>query len=322
MKRTNRMKRIAGILLATLCGALAAHAAPDYPTKPVRFVIPFPAGGPTDGVARTVAQSLSRRLGQPVVVENKPGAEGAIAAQTVAAAPADGYTLLVGTSGVMALPFVAKPAPFAVEDFAPVSTFGRFGFGVYVHPDVPARSVQELVALARARPGAMNFASSNLSEHMATAQFMKVTGADMVRVPYKGAVQAIPDLLAGRVQVYFTPLVAGLSHARQGRLRILATLLPERSPLAPEVPTMREAGFPAIGVRTTQMLLAPAKTPREIVERLSREVNAALQEPEVRAQLEARALFVEGMTPQALATLLRDDGREWSAFARDNGIVQ
>ena len=311
-------------LIALACSlALApALATAQYPVKPVRLIIPFAVGGPTDTVARTVGQALSKSLGQPVIVESKPGADGAIAAQTVASAPADGYTLLFAVSSMTAIPLLTKPAPFdLVADFTPVSLVGRFAFCMYLHPGVPATSVAEFVTYAKANPGKLNYATSNLGEHLAATQFMKATGIDMVRVPYKGAAQAMPDLIAGRVQVNFGPLSGGLPYVIDGRLRALAILLPQRISIAPNIPTMAEAGVQGVSVLSWQAIFAPAKTPKEIVNRLAREVNAVLQETEVRVQLDRQALYTEGSTPQALAATLQEDTRAWSQFIRENGLV-
>ena len=315
-------KRQALAFLAATFAIAAFPAAAQYPAKPIRLLVPFPAGGPTDGVARTVAQAMTKSLGQPIVVENKPGAEGAIAAQTAAAAAPDGYTLFFATSSVLALPVVAKPAPFdTFKDFEPISTVGRFAFGMVVNPSVPAQTMGEFVAYARANPGKLNFGSANVGEHMAAAQFMKATGTDMVRIPYKGAAQTLPDLVAGRVQVYFTPVAGTIGHVKDGRLRMLATLLPQRLAIAPDVPTMTEAGVNGVSVQSWQVIVAPAKTPKDIVERLSRAVNAALHDPEARAQLENRALFIEGSTPHRLVEILHESNREWTQFVRENETV-
>jgi tripartite-type tricarboxylate transporter receptor subunit TctC len=237
--------RLAGLLPILALAAFLAPAPSDaqYPARPIRLVVPFTAGGVTDSVARITANQLSKSLGQPVVVENRPGADGAIAAQTVKAAAPDGYTLLFATNSVLAIPLLSKSAGFdAFADFMPVSTVGRFPFALFVHPEVPSKSVKDLVDYARANPGKLNYATVNPGEQLITGQFIKATGVDMVRVPYKGGAAALPDLVAGRIHVYFTPVGNGLAHAKEGRVRMLATLLPERTPLAPEVPTMAEAG--------------------------------------------------------------------------------
>jgi len=316
------MKALATLLLPAVLGMLASTpAAAQYPDRPVRLVVPFPAGGPTDGVARSVAQAMSKSMGQPIVVENKPGADGAIAAQAVVGAPADGYTLLFATSSVMALPYVAKPAPFDAADLAPVASVGRFAFGMFVNPAVPSQSMQAFIAYARANPGKLNFGSANVAEQMASAQFIKATGTDMVRISYKGSAQAMPDLIAGRIQVYFSPVSAGLQHVREGKLRMLAVLVPQRLASAPEVPTMAESGVDGVSVHSYQMFVAPGRTPRDIVDRLAGEVNAALKDPEVRAQLESRALFIEGTKPDALSAMVRAAGQDWVGYMSAAGAA-
>jgi len=316
--------RLGGLLPILALAAILAPTPSDaqYPARPIRLVVPFTAGGVTDSVARITANHLSKSLGQPVVVENRPGADGAIAAQTVKAAPADGYTLLFATNSVLSIPLVSKSAGFETfADFTPVSTVGRFPFAMFVHPDVPSKSVKDLVDYARANPGKLNYASVNPGEQLITGQFLKATGVDMVRVPYKGGAAALPDLVAGRIHVYFTPIGNGLGHAREGRVRMLATLLPERTPLAPDVPTMAEAGVAGLSVMSYQLVMAPTGTPRDVVERLSAEVNAAVRDPGVRAQLEKVSLVVEGMTPQQTAAMLEEANRTWAQFFREAGIA-
>ena len=316
------MKALVTRFLSALCLAGASFlAAAQYPAKPVQLVVPFPAGGPTDTAARTVAQAMSKSLGQPVLVQNKPGADGAIAALAVANAPADGYTLFFTTSSTMALPLTTKPPAFQVSDFAPVGAVGKFAFCMYLHPGVPVKSMAEFLAYARANPGKLSYASANLTEFFVGAQYMKAAGIDMLRVPYKGQVQALPDLLEGRVQVYITPIsAAGVGYAKEGRLRMMATS--ERSMLAPQAPTMAEAGVPGVVVPSYKIILAPAKTPREVVERLSRDLNLALKDAAVRAQLESIALAVEGSTsPLALGALIAETHGMWAEFVRENGLA-
>jgi len=316
--------RLTGLLPILALAAILAPAPSDaqYPARPIRLVVPFTAGGVTDSVARITANHLSKSLGQPVVVENRPGADGAIAAQTVKAAAADGYTLLFATNSVLSIPLLSKSAGFdTFADFTPVSTVGRFPFALFVHPEVPSKSVKDLVDYARANPGKLNYATVNPGEQLIAGQFIKATGVDMVRVPYKGGAAALPDLVAGRIHLYFTPVGNGLGHAKEGRVRMLATLLPERTPLAPEVPTMAEAGIGGISVMSYQMVLAPTGTPRDVVERLSTAVNAAVRDPDVRAQLEKVSLVVEGMTPRQTAAMIEDANRLWSQFFREAGIT-
>ena len=317
------MNKFCSLIPIALSFALSVTSAKgEYPDRPLHFIVPFAAGGPTDNVARTVGQALAQSIGQPVIIENRPGADGTIAAQAVLGAPADGYTLLFAVSSMVALPLMKRTPPFdSLTDFAPVSMIGRFPFCMYVNPAVPAKSVAEFISYARANPGRLNYASSSPSEYMAAAQFMKVTGVSMVRVPYKGAAQAMPDLVAGRVQVNFGPMSGGLPFVKDGRLRILASLLARRSATAPEVPTMSESGVSGVYVPSWQAILAPAKTPRQIVDYLSREVNQVLRNSEVHGKLGGLALEVEGSTPEALAATLRDDLRGWAEFVRESDIT-
>jgi tripartite-type tricarboxylate transporter receptor subunit TctC len=299
-------------LLSPLAFGLPAWAQSAYPGRPAHLVVPFPPGGPSDQVARALGQALGRALGQGIVIDNRPGAEGLLGVRAAAGAPADGYTLLYATASMLALPLVNKSVALDWQkDLVPIGSVGRLAFGMAVHPEVPARTLAEFVEHARAHPGRLNFAASTLSELLAAAQFMKATGVSMTRVAYKGSVQAMPDLLAGRVQLSFTPLGAVLPHVKEGRLRLLATLLPQRSPLAADVPTLAEQGFPQVAVPTWQALFAPAGTPRDIVDRLARELQAATGQAALRQELEQRALMVEARTPAQLAATLADELRLW-----------
>ena len=214
------------------------------------------------------------------------------------------------------------PFPFAsFTEFTPVSSIGRFTFALFVHPAVPARSVAELVNHARANPGKLGYATGTIGEFMATAQFTRATGVSMLRVPYKGGAQAMPDVVAGRVQVYITPIALGLPYAKDGRLRLLATLSAQRSATAPAVPTITEAGVAGVSVPTWQGIVGPPGMPKDIVDRLHRGLAQALQDPEVRAQFERQSLEIEGSAPAAFTAVIRDDLGAWSQFVRDNEIT-
>ena len=312
MNRRLALHALATLPLAVAAG-LPAHAQSDFPSSPLRLIVPLAAGGPTDFLARSVAQDLARTLGQPVVVENRPGADGLIAARDVIAAPADGHTLLFAIGSMLAAPLQSRPPAFDWRaEFAPLGRVARVPFALVVHPGVPARSVEELVAHARAHPEQLNFATNTLSELMAAAQFMRAAGIRMTRVPYKGGAQAMPDLMAGRVQVWFGPLSLIAPQVQSGTLRALATLLPERSPALPGVPTLTEAGYPAVQVPTWQALFASAKTPAPTLERLASAVAAATARPEVRAEIEKRAIFVDPGAPAELARLVAADQEAWT----------
>jgi tripartite-type tricarboxylate transporter receptor subunit TctC len=317
------MRPFAAVSVA-LCAALAVSAAAaQYPARPVRLVLSTPAGGPSDVAARALAQSLAKSLGQPVVIDNKPGAGGAIAVQAVMTAPPDGYALLWGIASMATLPHVQKSAPFkSMAELTPVSLVGSFAFGLFVHPGVPAQSVGEFVAHLRARPDQVNYATGTLGEYMAAAQLLKAGGATAVRVPYRGGQQLMPDLLAGRVQFNIGPLSSGLPHVRDGKLRLLAVLLPQRSPLAPEAPTLAEAGITSVALPTWQAILAPPNTPREVVERLAREVGRALGDAALRGQLEQQGLLVQAGGPDVLASIIARDAETWRNFIRDYDIPQ
>lgn len=309
-------------LLASLLVAAALPAGAAYPDKPVRLLVGVPPGGASDAAARMVGQSLARSLGQPVIVENRPGAGGRLAAQAVFAAAADGYTLLWAQSSMAGLPLLQKSTPFrSFSEFTPISMVCRLPHGLFVHPSVPATSVAQLVAYARAHPEKLNYATGPLSEYMAAVQFMKATDTRMVRVPFKGGAPALLDVLEGRVQVYFTPLAQGLPHAKAGKLRMLATLMPARSELAPDVPTMTEAGL-AVSIPNWNAIVAPPGTSGAVVETLAREVQRALDDPAVRSALAAQLLAPEASTPAQLATAIAQAAQAWQRFVTENDVPQ
>ena len=295
----------------------------QYPAKPIRLIVPFSAGGASDTAARTLGQTLSKSLGQPIVIESRPGAGGSLAAQAVLNAPADGYTLLWASASMVAIPFLQKSAPFqSLNEFAPVSVVGRLTYCMFVPQDVPAKSVGEFIAYARANPGKLSYASGSLGEFMVTAQFMKSAGVSLEQVPYKGGAQAMPDLIAGRVHLNFGPFAGGFAHVRDGKLRMLATLMPNRSPVAPDVPTLTEAGIKNVSSPTWQAIFAPPKTPKNIVEKLSREVALALNDTGLLAQFEKQAVQGEASTPEALALMVTEDVEAWRRFIKDNNVPQ
>jgi len=310
-------------LALCIAAAVALSASAQCAGKPVRLIVPTPAGGPSDSAARTLAQALSQPSSPALVVENKPGAGGAIAAQAVLAAQPDGCTLLWTIASMTGIPLLLKSPPFqSLAELTPVTLVGHFAFGMFVHPDVPAKSVAELVAYARANPGKLSYATGTLGEYMAAAQFIKATEISSVRVPYKGGAQLMPDLITGRVQMNFGPVSSGLQYAKDGRLRMLAVLLPQRSAVAPDVPTLAEAGVGSVTLPSWQALFAPPKMSPGSAERMAREVAQVLREPKVRAQFEQQALQVEGSSPSALSAVVARDLEAWRSFVRENDIPQ
>jgi len=314
---------VSKLALALAWGLLAILPAAAQPAKPVRLVVPTPAGGPSDTAARTVAPALAKGLGQPVVVENRPGAGGAIAAQAVMTAPPDGQTLLWGLASMAGLPVLQKSPPFrSMNELVPVAMVGRFAFALFVHPDVPARTVADLVAYGRTHPDKLNYGTGTLGEYMAMVQLLTATGVSSVRVPYKGGVQLMPDLITGRIQLNIGPVSSGMPHVKDGKLRMLAVLLPGRIGVAPDVPTLAESGVQVSGLPTWQAIFAPPGTPTEVAERVSREVTRALADPELRAKLEQQALQVQSATREDLARIVAQDSETWRAFVRDHNVPQ
>src|SRR6266699_5509822 len=301
-------------------GLIAVPAAAQYPARPIRIVVPFPPGGGAYAMARIVAQPLSKTLGQPVVVDYRPGADGAIGPEFVAKSAPDGYTILLAGNYMLGAMLRKNPPYDAIADFGPITHLGKFAFFLVVHPSVPAKTLSELIDYARANPGRLNYATGSVNEILAFAQLKSLANVDMVQVPYKGGAPAMPDLLGARVQLMFNTGSTVVPLVKEGRLRALATLLPARSSLLPNLPTIAEAGMPQLSVVVWAGLFAPAKTPKDIVERLSREVNVILQRPEIRGQFEKQGLEPGGSTPGELAAFLKQQLIDWAGTARAAGL--
>lgn len=308
--------------LAAATGAVFAPALLRAQSAPLRVIVPTPAGGPSDSAARALLQVLARSGSRTVVVENRPGAGGALAARALLDSRPDGQTLLWTLASMTGIPLLQKAPPFqSLAGFTPVTTVGRFAFAMFVPAASPVRSVADYVAQSRAAADPPSCAWGTLGEFMAAVQFMKASGGRALYVPYKGGAQLMPDLASGRVQVNFGPLSSGLAQVQAGRLRVLALLAAQRSPLTPETPTLAEAGVVTGPLPTWQALMAPPGTPADVVRGLHREVAAALAEPELKAQLERQALQVDGSAPEVLAALLRSDFEVWQAFVRENAVA-
>jgi len=317
------MQKLMRVLAAVgVIGLIAVPAAAQYPAKPIRIVVPFPPGGAADAITRIVAPPLSETLGQPVLVENRPGAEAAIGAELVAKSAPDGYTILFGGNTTMlGVPILRKNPPYdVIADFAPITSVVKFAVFLVVHPSVPAKTLSELIDYARANPGKLNSATSTLIAILAFAQLKSLANVDMVQVPYKGGAPAMPDLLSARIQLIIIPSTLVAPLVKERRLRALATLLPKRSSLFPSVPTIAEAGMPRLTVVPWSALFAPAKTPKDIVERLSREVNVLLRRPEIRGQFQKHGFEPGGSTPGELGAFLKQQLIEWGDAARSAGL--
>jgi tripartite-type tricarboxylate transporter receptor subunit TctC len=308
-------------LLAILLFASGlAHA--QYPNKPVRFIVGFPPGGSADPTTRIIGAALQEQLGQPFVVENRPGADSAIAAEQVSKMTADGYTLMFASNSAMtaAVALRKNPTYDPLKDFTPISMVGRATVFFYVHPDVPAKTMKEFIAYAKANPGKLVYGTGNPLSVLYGQQLMSATGMQMLHVPYKGEGPLNPDIIAGRVHSSFLSTGSAVSNAKDGRLRPLAVLLERRSPLLPEVPTISEAGVPEVTVRQWAGVFGPPNLPKEIVARLNKEVNAALQRPDVIAKLQSYGYSPEGSTPERLTEVNRADLELWRRLVKEAGI--
>lgn len=304
--------------------ARAQDAAASYPGKVVRIIVPATAGGGADIIARILAQPLGKSLGQNFVVDNRPGAANIIGTEIVAKAQADGYTLLLGTTGPLANnPLLYAKLPYdSVKDFAPISNVANSAFVLVVHPTLPAKSIAELISLAKAKPGELSYASwgRGSATHLAAELFMTMTHVKMVQVPYKGSGNAMPDMLAGNVQLAFDSMLSSVPYIHAGRLRPLGVTALKRSSVLPEVPTISESGLDGFEAGSWYGLLAPAKTPREIVTKLHDEIIKALKLPEVQERLATLGTEPIGSTPAQFGDQILRDLAKWGKVVQAAGI--
>ena len=310
-----RLAALAGLLLALGAGAQAQTSAAAYPNKPIRLVVPFTPGGSTDILARAIGQELGKAWGQSVVIDNVAGAGGGIGADKVAKAPADGYTLLMGHIGTLAVnPSLYPKLPYnPVTDFAPVAWVARVPNVLVVHPGVPAKTTQELVALGKSRPGQLNYGSggNGSAANLATEYFKLQTGTSLLHIPYRGTVPATTDLLGGQIQVLFTGAPALLGHIKSGQLRALAVSSPQRLEALPDVPTVAEAGYPGFEADQWYGVVAPAGTPPEIVRKLNAQINLALASAEMKARLSSEGATATPTTPEAFGQHIVRELARW-----------
>ena len=295
--------------------------AQSWPSKPVRIVVPFAPGGVTDSSARLVAPKIQEAIGQPVIVENRTGAGGIIATDYVAKAAPDGYTLLMGSAAPQTLlQFIQKTSYDGLRDFAPVTLVNTFPIVLMVHPSVPAQNVRELIALAKAQPGKLNFAGAGGLTQFAGEIFKYMAGIDMVYIPYKGGAPAAAAAAAGDAQVTFANYSDALVHMKSGRLRPLGMTSARRFPQSPDVPTIGEAGLPGYQVDSWNGLLAPAGTPPEILERLAAAVRQGYSDPGTRRRLEEMGTEPVGDTPSQFRAFVQAELKKWADFVKQSGI--
>jgi len=310
---------VAALLWAGMSASLWAQS---WPSKPLRMVIAFPPGGPTDLVSRVLAQRLSEQLGQPVIVDNKPGAGGNIAAELSAKAAPDGYTIFYNTSAIVIGPALYGKVNYdTLKDFAPVALTASVPMVLVVNPQLPARSLKEFLDLAKSRSGALNYSSSGTGTitHLASAMMSTQTGIQTQHIPYKGSAPGLVDLVAGQTQFMIDTINTVLPYVRDNRLRGLAVTSSKRSPLLPELPTMAEAGIAGFEAAAWQGIVVPAGTPAEIIQKLNAEVNKALAHPELRSRLAAQGADILGGTPAEYAAYLRSEMPRWAKAVKDSG---
>jgi tripartite-type tricarboxylate transporter receptor subunit TctC len=306
---------------ASLAGPSLAQG--TYPERPITLVVPFPAGGSTDLVARVVAERMGKELGQSIIVENRGGAGGNIGSAAVAKADPDGYTILMGTVATHALnPALERKIPYdIVADFAPVALLVVVPNVLVVNPDFPAKNVQELIALLKEKPGEYSYASSGNGTplHLSGELFKSMAGVDMVHIPYKGAGPALIDVMGGHVPIMFDNLPSSTEHIRAGKLRGLAVTTAERAPSMPDLPTIAESGLPGYETYTWNALFAPAGTPKDVIDRLNAAANAAVADPDVQAKLKDVGAVPKGSTPEELASHVQAELAKWAPVVKASG---
>jgi tripartite-type tricarboxylate transporter receptor subunit TctC len=319
---TNRIASFLALSLAFFLSPAASAQDGGFPSKPIKVVVPYAAGGGADILARLVGQQLGERLKQPVVVENKGGGSNTIGMTQVATAPKDGYTLGLATPVFVMTPSLMKNNPYdPLKDFEPVAMIGFTPLVLIVHPSVPAKSTKEFIALARANPGSLNFASlgAATTQGLAGSMFNFMTGIDTVQVPYKGSAPGTTDLLAGNVQFMFNALPSMLPHIQAGKLRALGVSSTKRAQQLPDVPTLNE-DVPGYDVVTWYSFVAPAGTPKPVIERLNREISAIVESPQMKEKLREQGLEADAMKPEELAALYRKETAKWAKVIRDSKL--
>lgn len=326
MSMRRRCARVAFIGMWSAAASMTPGfvAAQAYPAKPVRIVIGFPPGGPVDTVARIIAPRMSDALGQQVIVDNRPGAAAIIAAELVAKAPADGYTLMLVTSSVLTVhPHLYPKMSFSpTKDYTPISIVATAPLVLAVHPSLPVRSIKDLIAMAKARPGVLNYASSGAggAPHLAGELFKSLAKVDITHIPYKGVAPALTDVIGGQVSILFSNTVSVLPHALSGKLRALGVTTKKRAVAAPDIPTIAEAGVPEYETSTWQGLVAPAGTPQAIITRLHTEAVRVVKLDEVKDRLLRDGSEAVGNSPQEFAELMKSETVRWARIVKEAGI--
>ncbi len=314
-----------GLLIPWLALASPAQAQALIHGKTIRLIVPYPAGGPVDVIARLIGQKLGDIAGQPVIVDNRGGANGFIGVELAARATPDGATLVMGSTSTHSInPLLYKNVPYdAVRDFAPVALLDTRPYILVVNPSVPAKSVKELVALAKSKPGQLTYASGGgvgSGNYLAGEMFKSAAGVDILHVPYKGGGPALTDVLGGQVSMFFAPILTALPHVKAGKLRGLAVTGASRSPVAPDLPTMAEAGVPGFAFSIWDGIFAPANTPPEVIKALNDAIVKVVDMPEVKEKLASMGADAQSSTPEQLGAYLKADTAKWAKILKDSGV--
>ncbi|MDR2300065.1 MAG: tripartite tricarboxylate transporter substrate binding protein [Comamonas sp.] len=320
-RRATRLA-LAAAALSAFAAAPAAFASGDYPNKPIRLVVPYPPGGPTDIVARVVAQKLQEQLGQSIIVDNKPGAGANLGAEQVARSTPDGYTLMVATTAHAINPSLFSKLNYSItKDFTPISQLTSGPLVIVATPTLQASNVKELIALAKSRPGGLNYASSGngQSTHLSAELFSAMAGVKMNHVPYKGSAPALTDVMSGQADLMFDTMLSSMPFVKGGKLKAIAVTSSERSPSAPDIPTIAEAGLPGYEAIAWNGMLAPAGTPKEVIDRLNAALRTVLQSPDVKQRFDGQGFAAKWDTPSAFGSFLNAEVEKWGKVVKTSG---
>ncbi len=313
---------IAGAALVTMLFATAA-VAQTYPSKPIRIIVPFPPGGPTDMVARAVGQKLQERWGQPVIVENRPGGSTIIGVDLVVKSPPDGYTLLLGSNSLALNRYLIAKVPYDIDrDIAPVILVAKISNALVVHPSVPVHDLQQFIAYAKANPGKLTYGSTGLgtATHLFAELFSNMAGVQMLHIPYKGTGPAVVDLISGQINLMFDSLSTVIANAKAGKVRVIGLTNSKRSASAPEMPTLHEQGLTGYEATGWFGIAAPAKVPADIIDRLNREIDTIIRQPDMAARLVQIGSDVVGGSPDEFRAFIRSEAQKWGKVIRDANI--
>lgn len=327
IKQSSKQRRAIGLACATACALFAcssalAQASGGYPNKPIKLVVPYPPGGPTDIVARVVAQKLSEQLGQSIIIDNRPGAGANLGAEAVARSPADGYTLMVATTAHAINPALFSKLNYSItKDFAPISQLTAGPLVIVATPNLAANNVKELIALAKSKNGEINFASSGngQSTHLSAELFNAMAGTKMNHIPYKGSAPALTDVMSGQADLMFDTMLSAMPFVKGGKLKAIAVTSAQRSPVAPDIPTIAESGLPGYEAIAWNGLLAPAGTPKEVVDQINAALKKVLEAPDVKQRFDAQGFAAQWGTPADFGKFVQSEVDKWAKVVKTSG---